>query len=196
MGAGSRLRGGTDEAFHPILSCCVLRALPGGVVATADDTLLLPAKPSAGPRKFRDANECPMRKLTVNLLATYKEINAVCGAWRARPRPALILSPLCRCTTARKRSASCRRRRNSRANPSPREWKFGTPSRPRPALPVRHPVVRAPHSNAYDYVVKVGDLLGSRYRVLESLGKVGHHFELADRPPVGCSCIRRRVRVF
>jgi hypothetical protein len=28
------------------------------------------------------------------------------------------------------------------------------------------------HSNAYDYTVKIGDMLGGRYRVIESLGKV------------------------
>ncbi len=43
----------------------------------SEDSLTLPAKPVAGPKRYRDPYEAPVRKLTVNLLATYKEINAV-----------------------------------------------------------------------------------------------------------------------
>ena len=47
----------------------------------SENSLTLPAKPVAGPKRYRDAMEAPVRKLTVNLLATYKEINAVgCSA--------------------------------------------------------------------------------------------------------------------
>ena len=48
----------------------------------SEDSLTLPARPVAGPKRYRDAMEAPVRKLTVNLLATYKEINAVCAPCR------------------------------------------------------------------------------------------------------------------
>lgn len=87
----------------------------------SENSLTLPAKPVAGPKRYRDAMEAPVRKLTVNLLATYKEINAV----------------------------YYRKKRERQAQKD----------------------AEASGKAVYDYQVKIGDMLGTKYRVAESLGK-------------------------
>ena len=49
---------------------------PAAVAAAADTTTVLPA------RRFRDASKAPLRKLSVDLIRTYKYINTVCCAVR------------------------------------------------------------------------------------------------------------------
>jgi hypothetical protein len=81
------------------------------VTVASEDSLTLPSRPAPGPKKYRDPMEAPLRKLTVNLLATYKEINAVSGV-SARARPPLH----CACVLSSRRGArgACRRGAASR----------------------------------------------------------------------------------